>query len=79
MYLVLGNRRSVGERLAHVFLLEVRVLGDDLCGRHPVCHQIYHVRNRYAQTAQGRASREDIRVMCDATMGSSHRNYCTQR
>jgi hypothetical protein len=79
MYLVLGYRRSVGERLANVFLLEVRVLGNYLCGRHSVRHQVYYVCNRYAQAAQGRASRENIRVMCDAIMGSSHRNYCTQR
>ena len=79
MYLVLGYRRSVGERLANVFLLEVRVFGDYLCGRHSIRDQVYYMRNRYAQATQSRASREDIRVMRDAIMGSSHRNYCTQR
>jgi hypothetical protein len=66
---VLGQRGSVGERLADV---NVRKLGDDLRRRHPVCDEVDDVGNGDSQPADRRPPGEDGRVLRDAIKRAFH-------
>jgi hypothetical protein len=58
--LVARKSRCVPERLANVFLFQIRQLLDDLCGCHTVGDQVDDVRDRNAKAADGRSPAEDV-------------------
>jgi len=79
---VLGEGGRVGERLADVFLLEVRELHDHLRRRHPVCDEVDDMRDRNPQTTDRRPPGEDGRVLRDAIERFFHNYlelYCSAR
>ena len=78
MDFVLGQGGRVGQRLADVFLLEVRELGDDLRWRHPVCDEVDDVGNGDSQPADRRPPREDKGVLRDAIKRAFHNVPCVQ-
>ena len=61
-----------GERLAHIVLVQVRELRDDLCSSHPVGHEVHHMRDRDTKSADGRSAGEYLRVLRDAIEGVFH-------
>src|SRR5439155_3353496 len=56
----------VGQCLLDVLGLEVRILAQDLLGRHVVCHEIDHERNRDTHPADARAAPHDLWIECDS-------------
>jgi sirohydrochlorin ferrochelatase len=66
MDFILRQSSGVRERLANVFLLEVRQFLDDLCRCHPVRDKVDDVRDGDAKAADRRPAGEDIRVLGNA-------------
>jgi hypothetical protein len=69
---VLRQRRRVGERLADVFLFEVRELRDDLRRCQPVCDEVDDVGDGDSQPADRCPPGEDGRVLRDAIERAFH-------
>ena len=62
----------VGERLANIFLFEIRQFLDDLRWRHAVGHEVDDVRDRDAKAADGRPASQHVRVLRDSIEGIRH-------
>ena len=66
MEFVLRQGSGVGERLANVFLFQVRKVLDDLRRRQAVGNEVDHVGDRDAKAADGGSPGQDIGVLRDA-------------
>jgi hypothetical protein len=60
VHFVVSKRRSIGERLAHILLVQVGKIFDYLRGCHPVGDQVDNVGDRDAKTADRGLPGEDV-------------------
>lgn len=60
---ILRQGGGVAERLANVFLLQVRQVRHNLCRRHAVGNKVDNVRDRDAKATDGGSPGHDIRVV----------------
>ena len=63
VHFVVSKRRSIGERLAHIFLIQIRKVFNHLRGCHPVGDQIDNVGDRDAKAADRRFPSEDVGML----------------
>ena len=63
VHFVVSKRRSIGERLAHILLVQVRKVFDHLRGCHPVGDQVDNVGDRDAKAADRRLPSEDVGIL----------------
>ena len=63
VHFVASKRRSIGERLAHVLLVQVRKVFDHLRGCHPVGDQVDNVGDRDAKAADRGLPSEDVGIL----------------
>ena len=59
---VVSKRRSIGERLAHILLVQIRKVFNHLRGCHPVGDQVDNMGDRDAKAADRRSSSKGVGI-----------------
>ncbi len=72
MQFILGERSSVGQRLADVLDVEVWKLLYDLCGRHAIGDEVHNVRHGNTKSPDRGASGEGAGLVGDAIVVAWH-------
>ena len=65
VHFVVSERRSIGERLAHILLVQIRKVFNHLRGCHPVGDQVDNVGDRDTKAADRGLPSEDAGILCN--------------